>query len=455
MRTLRLVPLAALLAACASAPVTPPPPVAPAAPERARLPFVDDFERARAEAAARGVPIFVDVWATWCHTCLSMREHVFPDPALQPLADRFVWLEVDTDRPESAAFVERFPVQVWPTLFVLDPAGETALLRWPGSATASQLVHLLEDGERAFHGGVEGPEAALARGDLLFGAGKPSEAAEAFSDALAAGGAGWSRRARAAELLVNALYAADRDEDCAARALELAPSLGRTASYANSSMLGLYCALSLPKGAPRRGALVDGLEAKVKDALGPPPIDLAADDRSSLYDGLVSARADRGDAAGAKALAAEWLAFLEAEASKAPSPEARAVFDTHRVMAAIAAGEPARALPALEASERDLPGDYNAPARKALVLRELGRHDEALAASDRALSLVYGPRKLRVLTDRADLLLKKGDPAAARRALEDARAFAATLPRAQVSPRALAAIAARLAARAPPGRAGV
>jgi thiol:disulfide interchange protein len=33
----------------------------------------DDYARALAEARARHVPIFVDAWATWCHTCLSMR----------------------------------------------------------------------------------------------------------------------------------------------------------------------------------------------------------------------------------------------------------------------------------------------------------------------------------------------------------------------------------------------
>jgi tetratricopeptide (TPR) repeat protein len=85
-------------------------------------------------------------------------------------------------------------------------------------------------------------------------------------------------------------------------------------------------------------------------------------------------------------------------------------------------------LEAIQESERELPDDYNPPARLALVLREMGRYDEALAASDRALAKVYGPRKLTILDARATILEKKGDRAGAKAALEEALTFAATLP---------------------------
>jgi len=85
-------------------------------------------------------------------------------------------------------------------------------------------------------------------------------------------------------------------------------------------------------------------------------------------------------------------------------------------------------LSALQASERDLPGDYNPPARLAIVYRELGRYDDALAASDRALAKVYGPRRINVLQVRASIFEKKGDKASARRTLEEAVKFAESLP---------------------------
>ena len=95
------------------------------------------------------------------------------------------------------------------------------------------------------------------------------------------------------------------------------------------------------------------------------------------------------------------------------------------------------------------------PARKALVLIELGRFDEALASVYRALSLVYGPRRLRVRMTEATVHEKRQDPAAARRALETALREADALPEAQRPTRLVADIQKRLAALpAPPAPQG-
>ena len=65
----------------------------------------------------------------------------------------------------------------------------------------------------------------------------------------------------------------------------------------------------------------------------------------------------------------------------------------------------------LEASEKDLPEDYNPPARLANAYKAMKKWDEALAASDRAMAKVYGPRKLGVYSTRVDILSGKGDAA--------------------------------------------
>ena len=162
----------------------------------APLPFIeDDYSRALAEAKTKGVPLFVDVWAPWCHTCRSMKAYVLSDKALARHAGRFVWLEVNTDLTSNAAFQEKYPVEFWPTLYVIDPRQEKALLRFAGSATVAQLEKLFEDGERAYKGGVTGAEALLARGDALYGEGRSAEAAETLAEALAEAPADWSRRA--------------------------------------------------------------------------------------------------------------------------------------------------------------------------------------------------------------------------------------------------------------------
>ena len=72
--------------------------------------------------------------------------------------------------------------------------------------------------------------------------------------------------------------------------------------------------------------------------------------------------------------------------------------------------------------------------------------DEALAASDRAMAKVYGPRKLGVYSTRVDILSGKGDAAGARRTLEEAIAYADSLPAGQRSEGTLAALRRKLEA---------
>jgi tetratricopeptide (TPR) repeat protein len=374
-----------------------------------------------------------------------MRAYVFTDKALARHAGRFVWLELNTDLPKNAVFQEKYPVENWPTFFIIDPREEKALVRFAGSATVAQLEKLFEDGERAWRGDAQGAEGALARGDALYGAGKPAEAAEAFTQALDQAPPDWSRRGRTVESLLVAHWGAKQYEACARKALEELPRLTRSPSLANATTMAIGCAASVPPENPQRQEFLKAFVAKGREVMAPPPIDMPADDRSGLYEAMVEGQAELGDEAGAKALAAEWIAFLEGEAAKAPNPEARTVFDSHRMSAAIVLGEPMRAVPAIEQSEKDLPGDYNPPARLANLYRMLGRLDDALAANDRALAKVQGARRLRVLSDRSAILAARGEKDAAIKTVEEAIAYAKSLSEAQVSKRQLEALEKKLA----------
>jgi tetratricopeptide (TPR) repeat protein len=371
-----------------------------------------------------------------------MRAFVFTDEALARHAGRFVWLEINTDVPGNAEFLEKYPVENWPTLFIIDPREERALVRFAGSATVPRLEKLFEDGERAYRGGAEGPEALLARGDALYGEGKAAEAAEVLAQALAEAPADWSRRGRALESLLGALWGAKRYEACARMALVELPRV--SPSRANAAGLGLSCALAVPEDAPGAKELRASLEKMAREAIAP-DIAMPADDRSGVYEVLVEAREVAKDEAGAKALAEEWLTFLEGEAARAPTPEQRTVFDSHRMLAASVLGDLMRVVPAIEQSERDLPNDYNPPARLANLYRRLGRLDDALAASSRALAKVQGGRRLRVLSERADIHLARGERDAAVRTLEEALAYAKTLSEAQAPPRTVATLEKKLA----------
>ncbi len=350
--------------------------------------------------------------------------------ALEKHAGRFVWLLIDVDDTNNAGFLEKYPITALPSLLVIDPKAERVLLTWVGGATVAQLEQLFDDGEQTWKGTIRDPVvAALARADRLYGQGKYLEAADAYEQALHICAPDWSRRPRVVESLVTVLEAAGNRQACAEVAIREGASLPPGPSYANAVSLGLYCALSAPPESPWRQEALPQLEALLDKSLSMEGI--LADERSSHYYLLVEARRQAGDDAGMHAYAEAWVRFLETQRAQATTPEARAAFDSHLLTACLRIGDPARAIPALQQSERDLPGDYNPSARLAVAYEELGQFDDALAAVDRALSKVYGPRKLRVYRTKAEILEKMGRTDDAVATLEEALAFGQALPASQ------------------------
>ena len=205
------------------------------------------------------------------------------------------------------------------------------------------------------------------------------------------------------------------------------------------------CAEALPADAPERARL-DALATLGGTTASDPAQPILADDRSDLYDYVVHALEDLGRKDEAARAARDWAAFLDARAADAPTPAARAVFDAHRLVAYLALGTPERAVPMLQQSERDFPDDYNPPARLAMAYLSLRRPDDALAAIQRALGRAYGPRKLRLWSLEADVLEAKNDRGAARAALREALAYAATIPLTGSYPKLREALEHRLAA---------
>jgi tetratricopeptide (TPR) repeat protein len=407
------------------------------------LPFIaDDYPKALAFARAERKPIFLEAWAPWCHSCRSMRAFVFNDKALERQAGRFVWLSINTEKRENAAVLAKFPVQAWPSFYVIDPKSEKVVLRYVGGATVPQLQRILDDGERATSeaGRSPRPDEILAKADRFFAEGKNVEAADAYRAALPGLPPSSPSYTRTVDSLLFALTVSRQPEPCATIARDAFPHLRSSPSAANVAGSGLDCAVSLPKDAPQKAPLVQALAADAREVLGGKRAGLAVDDVSSLYQSLASAREDAGDETGKKKALEEWAAYLEGEAAVAKTAEGRAAFDAHRITAYLELGQPERGIPMLEASERDVPGDYNPPARLALAYRAMKKYDEALAASDRALQHAYGPRKLVILSARADIYDKKGDRAGARKTRENALAWAEALPKEQVSERQIAAL---------------
>ncbi|HEY0142956.1 MAG TPA: tetratricopeptide repeat protein [Thermoanaerobaculia bacterium] len=374
-----------------------------------------------------------------------MQAYVYTDKSLARYAGRFVWLSLNTENSANAKFLERYPIPALPTILVLDAKRDTVTSRYVGGANVAQIRKLLDDAEKTYR--VKGQSAAdslLAKADRLAAEGKNAEAAKAFEEAMANAPLKWSGYGRATESLLFSLTMNGDHERCATRALEIYPRVKGTPSAANVSAIGLSCAASLEETHAKRLSLVGELEKAAREVFKDARILMSDDDRSGMYLALIEARDAVKDEEGGKKLKAEWAAFLEDAAARAKTPEQRTVFDSHRVSAYLEVGTPEKAIPMLEQSERDFPDDYNPPARLAGIYKVLKQYDKALAASDRAMARVYGPRKLIVMNARAELFVAMDDKKAARETLQQAIEYAKALPAGQRSERRIAMLEKRL-----------
>jgi thioredoxin-like negative regulator of GroEL len=398
--------LGLLLGGCAAA--TPAPAVESPGPEPVvdgpGLTFIeDDLDRAMALAKATDRPLVIDLWAPWCHTCLSMQHLVFKDPALEALESRFVWLALDTDRPENAAAIERFRPEVWPTFYVVSPDGQIQASQ-AGATTAEGFRQFLvrgEDGAReAAALTADNPLWHLRAGDRDVAAQRYADAEDAYREALRLAPRDWPRAPEVLVRLARTLYRQDRFKACAELALAELPRAvsNRDATGADFAVYASICATRLgdkPLAATLRSVLVAPTSSLAWLA-AEPTAPLTADDRS---DALATLRAvyealDRPD--DARRAAESQVAVLDAAVAAASSPSAQMTYVWPRSEVYVALGRGEAILPWIHQLITALPDQYDPPYRAAWVLRKLGRDAEALPLAQRAAELAYGPRKDRI-----------------------------------------------------------
>lgn len=429
---------------------TPPPP-APPAPrcdgsvgEGVLHWFHDDYAGALACARDKGVPLAIDMWAPWCHTCLSMQAYVLTDERFADYDRRFVFLALDTDREINAAPVAKFPPAAWPTFFVVSPIDESIQARFVGGGTVEQITSFLDDGERghqALQGGAltEYEEAARA-GDRAASTKDWDRARSSYGDALAKAPPSWSRAPDVMVSLIAAHARAKAWPDCADAAKRWLDATGRSASATDFAAHALGCATELKDTAlqeaiaKRLTALVDDREAQ-----------LSVDDRSDALMYLRQTLDGLGRKDEARAIADRQRALLDDTAGKAEPREAM-MYNWPRAEVYAYLDRELELVPALERSVKDLPKEYDPPYRLAWLLLEAGKPDDARRWAEQAETLAYGPRKARVQGLLAQIHAKRGDRVAERAARAAVVATLEALPADARNPDAIAKAKSELAA---------
>jgi tetratricopeptide (TPR) repeat protein len=422
--------------------------------------YADDLAAAVKCATARKVPIVIDEWAPWCHTCISMQTVVFSDPALAPIADRFVFLSADTDKEVNADIVGTYPPAAWPTFFVISPHGEIHG-RFVGSASVTQFRDFLVESEKSFLAGEQqtGPMAEVVIADRLvvdandFARGSEpwrgnyAKAVEHYQKALATAPADWPRRPDVLVNIVDAMGKSGDPKACLDFALANLDATGNTSSAVDFLVQAEECAEGVKAQDPAAAvAFREKAIARIEKLIADPAAPLSADDRSDAMMNLRGMYDALGRSADAIAMAEKQRAFLDEAAAKAPDPFAAMTYNWPRSEVYAYLHKHDELVPALQKSAADLPREYDPPYRLAWLYKDAGKMDEALPWAKKAAELAYGPRKARALAMLADIQRAKNDTAGE---LESRRALVALLkglPKGQARPDELAKAETDLAA---------
>ena len=416
----------------------------------AALPFIeDDYPRALAQARAEHKPLFIDFWATWCHTCLSMRSTVMEDPGLRPVAGAVVWASIETEAEKNKDVVDKYPLDAWPTFVLVNPDDETVIARWLGAASVSDFRAFVRNGATAYRSRMKGASPAAAaqrKGDEARLSGDLPASAAAYARAVQLSKPKDPQRPERLALYANALrklHTKAAGRTCIALAQRELNHTGDTAIATDFIGYATSCAGDLPRGDPAVAKLTAAAIERLQKLLAVKDAPLSADDRSDALANLAELLDDKGRHDDAVAAMKTRAAVLEEAAGKAADATAAATYDPHRVDTYLFLGEPQKAEALLVAREKELPADYNPAARLARVLLEEKKLPEAEAAVDRALAkMTRGQRRVGILGLKAKILAAEKKPAkdVVREQLEVLRA----LPKSQRNPQQEAKLSAQL-----------
>lgn len=68
-------------------------------------------------------PVMIELYATWCSTCIKLEDEVFKKDAGEKLSDRMLCLQYDAEKGKGLELAKKYNVISYPTVIILDKDG--------------------------------------------------------------------------------------------------------------------------------------------------------------------------------------------------------------------------------------------------------------------------------------------------------------------------------------------
>jgi thiol:disulfide interchange protein len=125
--------------------------------------FETDYKKTLKKATKDAKPSIVVFSASWCGPCQTNKKSVYPNSAVKPYHDKFVWAYLDTDEAANAKVSEKYNVSGIPHIEFLDKNGKS-LGNLVGATTPADFSKKLDEILKT--AGASATAAAAKTGDL-------------------------------------------------------------------------------------------------------------------------------------------------------------------------------------------------------------------------------------------------------------------------------------------------
>lgn len=110
------------------------------------LSFLTDFDAARALSGYEKRPIYLHLSAAWCEPCKTLKNEVYPAPAIQERLRRFIRVDLDVESERGKRVWMDYKVSDLPTaLIIRDDGASLDRFRVIGVLEEDALVKLLDE----------------------------------------------------------------------------------------------------------------------------------------------------------------------------------------------------------------------------------------------------------------------------------------------------------------------